>query len=37
MAAPSLLFPPSDAPGIARDFAAEAALERVRDRRHRGA
>ena len=30
MAAPSLLFPPSEAPEIARDFAAEAALERVR-------
>ena len=29
MAAPSLLFPPSDAPG-SRDFAAEAALVRVR-------
>ena len=30
MAAPSLLFPPSEATEIARDFAAEAALERVR-------
>ena len=30
MAAPSLLFPPSEANEIARDFAAEAALERVR-------
>ena len=30
MAAPSLLFPPSDATEIARDIAAEAALERVR-------
>jgi hypothetical protein len=30
MAAPSLLFPPSEAPGITRDFAAEASLERVR-------
>ena len=29
MAAPSLLFPPSEAPGT-RDFAAEAALHRVR-------
>jgi hypothetical protein len=29
MAAPSLLFPPSEAPG-SRDFAAEAALHRVR-------
>ena len=30
MAAPSLVFPPSEAPEIARDLAAEAALERVR-------
>ncbi len=30
MAAPSLLFPPSQAPDIAQDIAAEAALERVR-------
>jgi hypothetical protein len=30
MAAPSLLFPQSEATEIARDFAAEAALERVR-------
>jgi hypothetical protein len=30
MAAPSLLFPPSDVTSIARDFAAEATLERVR-------
>jgi hypothetical protein len=30
MAAPSLVFPPSDAPG-SRDFAAEAALVRVRN------
>lgn len=30
MAAPSLLFPPSEAPTLARDLAAEAALERVR-------
>ena len=30
MAAPSLLFPPSEATEIARDIAAEAALERVR-------
>ena len=30
MAAPSLLFPPSAAPSITRDFAAEASLERVR-------
>jgi hypothetical protein len=30
MAAPSRLFPPSEAPGSARDFAAEASLERVR-------
>src|SRR5262245_11403331 len=31
MAAPSLVFPPSQASTIARDFAAEAALERVRE------
>jgi len=30
MAAPSLIFPPSEAPQIARDFAAEVAVERVR-------
>ena len=30
MAAPSLHFPPSEAPSSARDFAAEASLERVR-------
>ena len=30
MAAPSQLFPPSEAPSSARDFAAEASLERVR-------
>jgi hypothetical protein len=30
MAAPSLLFPASDVTTIARDFAAEATLERVR-------
>jgi hypothetical protein len=30
MAAPSLLFPPSQAPTIQRDIAAEAALERIR-------
>ena len=30
MAAPSLIFPPSETPSIARDLAAEAALEHVR-------
>lgn len=30
MAAPSIVFPPSEAPSSARDFAAEARLDRVR-------
>jgi hypothetical protein len=30
MAAPSPVFPPSEAPGITRDFAKEASLEQVR-------